>query len=61
MITVRGANYYPQDVEMIARDVPGVFRGHCAAVAGARRQRRSAGAEEIVLIAETTLAGAAAR
>jgi fatty-acyl-CoA synthase len=56
MITVRGANYYPQDVEVIARHVPGVFRGHCAAVAG----EGADGAEEIVLIAETTLAGAAA-
>jgi acyl-CoA synthetase (AMP-forming)/AMP-acid ligase II len=56
MITVRGANYYPQDVEVIARDVPGVFRGHCAAVAG----QGADGAEEVVLVAETTLTGAAA-
>jgi fatty-acyl-CoA synthase len=54
MITVHGANYYPQDVEMIARTVPGVFRGNCAAVAGAD------GAEEIVLVAETTHTEAAA-
>lgn len=54
MITVRGANFYPQDVELIARTVPGVFRGNCVALAGAD------GAEEIVLIAETnrTAAGA---
>ncbi len=56
MITVRGANYYPQDVEVIARAVPGVFRGHSAAVAG----HGSDGAEEVVLIAETTLTAAAA-
>jgi fatty-acyl-CoA synthase len=56
MITVRGANYYPQDVEVIARGVPGVFRGHCAAVAG----QGADGREEVVLIAETTLTGAAA-
>jgi fatty-acyl-CoA synthase len=56
MITVRGANYYPQDVEEIARDVPGVFRGHCAAAPGPGAD----GAEEIVLVAETTLSGAAA-
>jgi fatty-acyl-CoA synthase len=55
MITVRGANYYPQDVELIARTVPGVFRGNCAAVAGA-----DGGAEEVVLVAETALTAAAA-
>ncbi len=55
MITVRGANYYPQDVEDVARDVPGVFRGHCAAAPA----HRADGAEEIVLVAETTLSGAA--
>ena len=61
MITVRGANYYPQDVEVIARRVPGVFRGHCAAVAGqGAASAGSASAEEVLLIAETTLAGAAA-
>lgn len=54
MITVRGANYYPLDVEEIARGVPGVFRGHCAAAPGPD------GAEEIVLVAETTLSGGAA-
>lgn len=56
MITVRGANYYPQDVELIARGVPGVFRGHCAAGPGSGAD----GAEQVVLVAETTLAGAAA-
>lgn len=58
MITVRGANYYPQDVELIARDVPGVFRGNCVALAGPGAD--TGGAEEIVLIAETarTAAGA---
>lgn len=55
MITVRGANYYPQDVELIAQGVPGVFRGNCAAVAGTAR-----GGEEVLLIAETRLTGAAA-
>jgi fatty-acyl-CoA synthase len=61
MITVRGANYYPQDVEVIARGVPGVFRGHCAAVAGpGSAGADSAYAEAVVLIAETTLSGAAA-
>jgi fatty-acyl-CoA synthase len=59
MITVRGANYYPQDVELIARAVPGVFRGNCLAVAGAALAEEG-GAEEIVLVAETALTEAAA-
>jgi fatty-acyl-CoA synthase len=59
MITVRGANYYPQDVELIARAVPGVFRGNCAAVAGTAGAGEG-GAEEVVLVAETTLTEAAA-
>jgi fatty-acyl-CoA synthase len=56
MITVRGANYYPHDVELIARVVPGVFRGHCAAAAG----HGPDGGEAVVLVAETTLHGDAA-
>jgi acyl-CoA synthetase (AMP-forming)/AMP-acid ligase II len=59
MITVRGANYYPQDVELIARTVPGVFRGNCAAVAGAAGAE-AGGPEEVVLVAETALTAAAA-
>ena len=57
MITVRGANFYPQDVEMIARDVPGVFRGNCVAVAG---PAGGDGTAEIVLIAETDRVAAGA-
>jgi fatty-acyl-CoA synthase len=52
MIIVRGANFYPQDVELIARAVPGVFRGNCVALPGAD------GAEEIMLVAETAAAAA---
>jgi acyl-CoA synthetase (AMP-forming)/AMP-acid ligase II len=59
MITVRGANFYPQDVELIAREVPGVFRGNCVAVAGTDGDAAD-GAEEILLIAETDRAGAGA-
>jgi acyl-CoA synthetase (AMP-forming)/AMP-acid ligase II len=59
MITVRGANYYPQDVELIARTVPGVFRGNCAAVAGTTGDV-DGGAEEVVLVVETSLTEAAA-
>lgn len=54
MITVRGANFYPQDVEAIARTVHGVYRGRCVALAGAN------GTEEMLLIAETALTGTAA-
>lgn len=50
MITVHGRNFYPQDVETLARDVPGVSRGRCVAVADTER-------EQILLIAESSLAG----
>ncbi|PPK64917.1 AMP-binding protein [Actinokineospora auranticolor] len=46
MITVRGANFYPQDVEAVARAVPGIFKGRCVAVAA------PGGAEVMWLIAE---------
>ncbi|WP_228771681.1 AMP-binding protein [Actinokineospora iranica] len=52
MITVRGANYYPQDVEAVARRTPGIYKGRCVAVAAPD------GAESILLIAETAAAGA---
>jgi fatty-acyl-CoA synthase len=31
LIIIRGANYYPQDIELIVRDLPGVKRGNVAA------------------------------
>ncbi|HKE03691.1 MAG TPA: fatty acyl-AMP ligase [Blastocatellia bacterium] len=31
LIIIRGANYYPQDIELAARDLPGVKRGSVAA------------------------------
>lgn len=31
MIIVHGQNYFPDDVEAIAREVPGVYRGRCVA------------------------------
>jgi acyl-CoA synthetase (AMP-forming)/AMP-acid ligase II len=34
MIIVRGQNFFPEDVEAVARDVPGVYRRRCVAVAG---------------------------
>ncbi|GAA5069279.1 acyl-CoA synthetase (AMP-forming)/AMP-acid ligase II [Thermocatellispora tengchongensis] len=51
MITVRGANFYPQDVEAVARETPGVFKGRCVAVAA------PSGEEEMLLIAESALTG----
>ncbi|GLZ36523.1 AMP-binding protein [Actinokineospora sp. NBRC 105648] len=54
MITVRGANYYPQDVEAITRTTPGVYKGRCVAVAA------PGGAEAVWVIAESGLRGAAA-
>ncbi|GAA2402296.1 hypothetical protein GCM10010191_07180 [Actinomadura vinacea] len=54
MIIVRGANVYPQDVEAVAREVPGVFRRRCVAVAAPD------GSESMLVIAESTLTGAEA-
>jgi fatty-acyl-CoA synthase len=34
MIIVHGQNFFPEDVEAIARNVPGVYRRRCVAVAG---------------------------
>ncbi|HEY8459988.1 MAG TPA: fatty acyl-AMP ligase [Blastocatellia bacterium] len=31
LIIIRGANYYPQDIEMAARDLPGIKRGNVVA------------------------------
>lgn len=54
MITVRGANFYPQDVEAAARRAAGVYKGRCAAVSA------PGGEEAMLLIAETALTGAEA-
>ncbi|KLL12139.1 AMP-binding protein [Protofrankia coriariae] len=77
MIIVHGANFYPEDVEGIARDIPGVFKRRCVAVAGRThdsdrdggRDGRGKGAdgsdgdgaEVITLLAETSLDDPAAR
>ena len=50
MITVAGRNVYPLDVEDAARDVEGVHKGRCVAVAQDDPER-------VVLVAETTAAG----
>jgi len=46
MITVRGENVYPVDVEALAQHVDGVYKGRCVAFADE---------DEIVLCAETRL------
>lgn len=47
LIIIRGANYYPQDIELIVRDLPGIKRGNVAAFGV------SEGAEErLVIVAE---------
>ncbi len=50
MITVAGRNVYPLDVEDAARDVEGVHKGRCVAVAQDDPER-------VVLVAETTASG----
>ncbi|WP_405163320.1 fatty acyl-AMP ligase [Nocardia sp. NBC_01499] len=54
MITVRGVNYYAQDVEATVRDLDGVYKGRCTAATDPD------GADVIALIAESELTGAAA-
>ncbi|MGW4367592.1 AMP-binding protein [Nocardia takedensis] len=51
MIVVQGRNFFPEDVEEAARDVAGIHRGHCVAVADTE-------AERILIVAETAHAPA---
>lgn len=53
MIIVHGQNYFPEDAEAVARDVPGVHRRHAVAAG----QAGPAGEEYIAVIAETALSG----
>ncbi|KNB50822.1 AMP-binding protein [Streptomyces caatingaensis] len=46
MIIVRGVNYYAEDAETVVRDLPGVYRKRCAAVADEDR---------MALVVETAL------
>ncbi|WP_216893486.1 AMP-binding protein [Nocardia alni] len=46
MIIVQGRNFYPDDVEEAARVVPGVYKGHCVAVA-------DSDAERMIVVAES--------
>ncbi len=47
LIIIRGANYYPQDIEWIVRDLPGIKRGNAAAISV-----NVDGEERLVIIAE---------
>jgi fatty-acyl-CoA synthase len=47
LIIIRGANYYPQDIELAARDLPGVKRGNVVAF-GVNDGRE----ERLVILAE---------
>jgi len=50
MIIVRGQNFFPEDVEAIARDVPGVYRQRCVAFA----EEDGTGREYAGIIVEAT-------
>ncbi len=51
LIKLRGESYFPEDVEALARDTPGVYRHRCVAFG-------SSADEEIVVVAETDLVDA---
>jgi fatty-acyl-CoA synthase len=48
LIIIRGANYYPQDIEAIVRDLAGIKRGNVAAFGVSE-----GGDEELVIVAES--------
>ncbi|MFN0088610.1 MAG: fatty acyl-AMP ligase [Blastocatellia bacterium] len=55
LIIIRGANYYPQDIEWAVRDLPGVKRGNVAAFGV-----NEGGDERLVILAEADAREAAA-
>lgn len=57
MITVRGENVYPLDVEAVAQHLPGVYKGRCVAFA----LTEDGEPEQIVLCVETRLKDPAER
>lgn len=50
MLIIRGQNVYPQDIETLVSEVPGVIPGRCAAVGIANEQE---GTEDLVVLAES--------
>src|SRR5262245_28414553 len=57
LIIVRGRNFYPQDIEWIVADLPGVRRGNV--VAFGRTAPGSVDGEQLVVVAEAARADAA--
>jgi acyl-CoA synthetase (AMP-forming)/AMP-acid ligase II len=51
MIIIRGENYYPEDAEAAVRDIPGLHRRRCVAVADATAD----GTEVITVLCETAV------
>ncbi|GIJ43674.1 hypothetical protein Val02_05600 [Virgisporangium aliadipatigenens] len=49
MVVVRGRNFFPDDVERVARETPGVYRGRCVAFSDTSDE----GAEHIGVIVES--------
>lgn len=71
MIIVSGRNFFPDDVEEAARTAPGVYKGHCVAVADVTAERMivvaesetpagSTGAEAVITGIRRTVSGALA-
>lgn len=58
MLIIRGQNIYPQDLETIVNDIPGIIPGRCAAVGVPNEQ---AGTDDLVVLAETQETDAARR
>jgi fatty-acyl-CoA synthase len=53
MIIVHGQNFFPEDVEALARDIPGIFRKRCIAV-----RLADGDTEQMTVIAESRASGA---
>lgn len=49
MVVVRGQNYYPEDIEEVGRQVPGVYRNRCVAFSDGDGQ----GAEFVTVVVES--------
>ncbi|MFF0488646.1 AMP-binding protein [Nocardia sp. NPDC004068] len=60
MLILHGQNYFPDDIEVIVRPTPGIYRAHCVAVAETVSAPDGCDRDDIAVIAETTLRDAAA-
>ncbi|MFL6129616.1 MAG: AMP-binding protein [Mycobacteriales bacterium] len=61
MMIVRGANYYPEDVESAARGASGVYKRRCVAFVAGDGTGTGTAAERMVLVAETPVDDAGTR